>query len=88
MDPEMLRQREALLVRQGRTRISTLAISDEGEVVAYNDLVIPAGDRPNVYQWGTLVREAHRGRRLGMAVKARGLLEPAGGSPAPTARGS
>jgi hypothetical protein len=70
----MFRQREALLVRQGRTKISTLAVSDEGEVAAFNDLVIPAGDRPNVYQWGTLVREAHRGVRLGMAVKARGLL--------------
>lgn len=74
MDPEMFRQREALLVRQGRTKVSTLAVSDAVEVVAFNDLVIPAGDRPNVYQWGTLVREAHRGARLGMAVKARGLL--------------
>ena len=75
MDRAMLREREALLAKQGRVMISTLAISPEGEVVAYNDLVIPSGDRPNVYQWGTLVRREHRGHRLGMAVKARGLKE-------------
>ena len=75
MDRAILREREALLAKQGRVMITTVAISPAGEVVAYSDLVIPRGDLPNVYQWGTLVRREHRGRRLGMAVKARGLKE-------------
>jgi GNAT superfamily N-acetyltransferase len=75
MTPEILRHREETLRRQGRTRISTVAIRGEDEVVAYNDLVIPSGDLPNVYQWGTLVVREHRGHRLGLAVKARGLQE-------------
>ena len=75
MDRAGLREREALLAKQGRVMISTLAISPQGEVVAYNDLVIPRDDLPQVYQWGTLVRREHRGHRLGMAVKARGLKE-------------
>ena len=75
IDRDVLREREAQLRRQGRTMISTLAVAPDGEVVAYNDLVIPRDDPPNVYQWGTLVRRDHRGHRLGMAVKARGLKE-------------
>ena len=43
--------------------------------MGYNDLVIPPEDLPNVWQWGTLVVAEHRGHRLGMAVKARGLKE-------------
>ena len=73
--PEMMRHREEVLRKQGRTMISTLAIRGADEVVAYNDLVIPSGDLPNVYQWGTLVVREHRGHRLGLAVKARGLQE-------------
>lgn len=75
VDPGLHRYREESLRRQGRTMLSTLAIAASGEVVGYNDLVIPSGDLPNVYQWGTLVRAAHRGHRLGLAVKARGLKE-------------
>jgi GNAT superfamily N-acetyltransferase len=73
--PAMLRYREDALRRQGRTMLSTLALTPAGEVAAYSDLVIPATDLPAVYQWGTLVRREHRGHRLGLAVKARGLQE-------------
>jgi GNAT superfamily N-acetyltransferase len=75
LTPDLLRHREETLRRQGRTMISTLAIHGADEVVGYNDLVIPSGDVPNVYQWGTLVLRAHRGHRLGLAVKVRGLRE-------------
>jgi GNAT superfamily N-acetyltransferase len=75
LTPDLLRHREETMRRQGRTRISTVAIHGEDEVVAFNDLVVPSGDVPNVYQWGTLVVREHRGHRLGLAVKARGLQE-------------
>lgn len=73
--PELWRHREDTMRAQGRTLLSTLALAPTGEVVAYNDLVILEPPTPNVSQWGTLVRREHRGHRLGMAVKARGLKE-------------
>ena len=57
----------------GRRDYHTVALSPEGEVVAYSTLVVPAEDMPTIYQWGTLVRADHRGKRLGMAVKAANL---------------
>jgi GNAT superfamily N-acetyltransferase len=60
---------------QGRRMLHTVAIAPSGEVVAYNDLVVSEDDPDEVMQWGTLVRRDHRGHRLGMAVKARGLQE-------------
>ena len=33
----------------------------------------PAGGRTDVSQWGTFVHREHRGRRLGMAIKAANL---------------
>lgn len=76
MTPEVLRFREDALRRQGRTLLSTLALTDDHrQVVGYSDLLIPAGDLPNVHQWGTLVLREHRGHRLGLAMKARGLQE-------------
>ncbi|MEP6855453.1 MAG: GNAT family N-acetyltransferase [Pedococcus sp.] len=69
------------LTRQGRTMVHTVAIAPSGEVVAYNDLVVRADGPQDVMQWGTLVRREHRGRRLGMAVKVRGLQELARAAP-------
>ena len=75
LTPQLLRVHEETMRKQGRRRISTLAITDSGEVAGYNDLVVPPEDLPNVWQWGTLVVAEHRGHRLGLAVKARGLQE-------------
>ena len=70
------------LARQGRRMLHTVAVTPEGEVVAYNDLVLSDDDPDEVMQWGTLVRREHRGHRLGMAVKVRGLQELARVAPA------
>ena len=75
LTPERVRIHEDQARRQGRRKLSTLALTDAGEVAGYNDLVIPPEDLPNVWQWGTLVVAEHRGRRLGLAMKARGLKE-------------
>ena len=59
---------------QRRTRLTTVAIHEgTGDVVAYTDLVLPAGAPTIVWQWGTLVHRSHRGYRLGIAVKVENL---------------
>jgi len=72
--PEVYRKQVEKMRAQGRHKLTTLAVSSEGEAVANTDLVIPREDRARVYQWGTLVRSDHRGHRLGAAVKLQNLL--------------
>jgi len=43
LTPELLRVHEDSMRKQGRCRISTLALTEAREVAAYNDLVIPPG---------------------------------------------
>ncbi len=80
--PEIYAEDLGRLEQQGRTMVHTVAIAPSGEVVAYNDLVVRADAPEDVMQWGTLVRREHRGHRLGMAVKVRGLQELARIAPA------
>ena len=73
LSPQTYAEELGRMQEQGRTMLHTVAIAPSGEVVAYNDLVVSADDPEEVMQWGTLVRKDHRGHRLGMAVKVRGL---------------
>ncbi|NNM46276.1 GNAT family N-acetyltransferase [Knoellia koreensis] len=75
LTPQTYAEELGRMAEQGRTPITTVAIDPSGAVVAYNDLVTRAEEPAEVMQWGTLVRREHRGHRLGMAVKARGLQE-------------
>ncbi len=68
-DEARIRHDEELARRQGRTRLTTVALDHRGEVVAYTDLAVAAHDPGKAFQWGTLVHPAHRGHRLGLAVK-------------------
>ena len=70
---EAVREREETVARQGRTKYNTVALSSSGDVVAYSDLATTAHETGHAYQWGTLVRRAHRGHRLGVAVKVANL---------------
>ena len=72
-DVREVRENEALMQRQRRTRYTTLALAAEGTVVAYTDLLMPDEDPGAVFQSGTLVRREHRGHRLGLAVKVANL---------------
>jgi GNAT superfamily N-acetyltransferase len=72
-DIEGLRDREATMLRQGRTKYNTVALNERGEVVAYTDVVTSVHEGDRAFQWGTLVRGADRGRRLGLGVKAANL---------------
>lgn len=71
-DVSSIRELEELLVIQNRTSFGTIALSPDGSAAAYTQLVV-SGDDGNAYQWGTLVRGADRGRRLGIAVKVANL---------------
>jgi GNAT superfamily N-acetyltransferase len=72
-DEERIRSQEAVMADAGRTMYFTVAQDGTGEVVAYTQLAVPRHDPGRAYQWGTLVDPAHRGRRLGLAVKTRNL---------------
>ena len=73
MSVEVVREKEETLARQGRTKYNTVALSATGEVVAYTDLATTVHEPGRAYQWGTLVHRAHRGHRLGVAVKVANL---------------
>lgn len=73
MTPQRYRGFRTLDREQGRVRLTALATEvASGEVVAYTELMLRPGVA-RVEQWGTLVDEAHRGRRLGLAVKVANL---------------
>lgn len=63
---------EQLVARQGRTSFGTVALTADGHVAAYTQIVVSRDDG-NAYQWGTLVRREDRGRRLGLRVKLENL---------------
>ncbi|WP_435749351.1 hypothetical protein [Microbacterium sp. PMB16] len=71
-DVASIRENEELIARQNRVSFGTVALTADGEAAAYTQLVV-SGDDGNAYQWGTLVRRADRGHRLGTAVKLANL---------------
>jgi GNAT superfamily N-acetyltransferase len=73
-DAQRIRADEKVFEESGRTKFTTVALNEQGEVAAYSELVLPRHDPGRVYQWGTLARPQDRGRRLGLATKARNLL--------------
>lgn len=72
-DPALVREAEAMVVKQGRTKYNTVALDAAGDVVAYTDIAVTIHEPDAAYQWGTLVRRGVRGHRLGLAVKVANL---------------
>ena len=72
--PKRIRDRDDFFTRAGRTRWTLLATkSDTGETVGYTE-VVELPEAPTVLQqYGTAVAPAHRGRRIGMWLKATAL---------------
>jgi len=73
VDGAVVREAEATLARQGRTKVNTVALDASGQVVAYTDVASTVHEPGKAYQWGTLVRRDARGHRLGLALKVANL---------------
>jgi GNAT superfamily N-acetyltransferase len=72
-DVQRVRDDEEMRLAQGRSTHVTVAVSPDGTMVGNTVLVVPRHDPGSVYQWGTLVAPAHRGHRLGLALKLTNL---------------
>jgi GNAT superfamily N-acetyltransferase len=60
---------DRFLADAGRTRVASYALDASSTVVAYSVAAVSNQHHSHVDQWGTLVHPAHRGHRLGLAVK-------------------
>lgn len=74
MTVEVYEEQSRRRIETGRRVLVTVAVHD-GQAVAHSTLSVPPGDTemPHLNQWGTYVHRAHRGHRLGLAVKAANL---------------
>lgn len=72
-DVARLRAEEALLDRQDRVMLTAVAVGPDDAIAGHTQLVVPMGDKKNVYQWDTLVLAEHRGHRLGTLLKVTNL---------------
>jgi ribosomal protein S18 acetylase RimI-like enzyme len=68
-----LAAQERMMAASGRVRVGAYAVAPTGEVAGYSVAAVGNDRHRHVDQWGTLVHPAHRGHRLGMAVKCAGL---------------
>ncbi len=73
MTPELFYANVAARREAGRTLYRTIALDHAGLAAAHSVLCIPGHDPGKVFQLDTLVRRAHRGHRLGLAVKVHNL---------------
>jgi RimJ/RimL family protein N-acetyltransferase len=72
-DAARIRVDERVFAAMGRVKYTTVALAPAGDVVAYSEVAMPRHEPGRMFQWGTLVRPEHRGRRLGLATKAHNL---------------
>lgn len=81
--PEVFQERLRKLTAVNRIRYTSLARLGQ-TVVALTDLVVNKGE-PRAEQWATIVDRAHRGHRLGAAVKVANLRQVMAAHPELTA---
>ncbi|CAM5561339.1 N-acetyltransferase [Streptomyces avidinii] len=75
--PERLHAAHQKILDRGGALTTVAALTPDGEVAAYTELVLPDPTGPRALQYDTVVVPAHRGRGLGRAVKLRMLAEAA-----------
>ncbi len=72
-DVERVRTSEQRQADQGFASLTTAARAADGAFAGYSELLVPAPSPGEVLQEDTLVMRAHRGHRLGAAMKATNL---------------
>jgi GNAT superfamily N-acetyltransferase len=75
LTPELYRSNQEVNRRLGSVQITAVALTADREVAAYTVLHLSASSPDRAFQGGTLVTSAHRGHRLGTAVKVVNLQE-------------
>jgi RimJ/RimL family protein N-acetyltransferase len=75
IDAARIRFREDQGRVAGRRSWITAAVAPDGALAGFTELFFPKHDQVNAHQSGTLVAPAHRGHRLGLALKVRNHLE-------------
>ena len=68
-DAERVRANQDRAAKAGRRDVTTFAIAPDGEVAAMTEMFVNESVPHRGFQSGTLVVPAHRGHRLGLAVK-------------------
>ena len=68
-DAERVRANQERAAKAGRRDYTTFALTEDGEVAAMTELFVNESMPHRGFQSGTLVVPAHRGHRLGLAVK-------------------
>ncbi len=82
-DAERFLDTQRIIQAQGRRRVETLAVHTEtATLVGSSDIVIAPAEPEVAHQWDTIVSDGHRGRRLGMWIKAANLRALLAGFPA------
>ncbi|WP_079127571.1 GNAT family N-acetyltransferase [Streptomyces sp. TP-A0874] len=72
-DVGRIREMEQRLEMQGLALVTTAVRGADGEFAGYTQLFVPADNAGEVLQDDTFVLRAHRGHRLGVALKAHNL---------------
>jgi GNAT superfamily N-acetyltransferase len=72
-DAGLIRSGERRMTEQGYAMVTTAAQHADGTFAGYSQLLVPEHDPGEVFQEDTLVMRAHRGHRLGAALKAANL---------------
>lgn len=67
--PEVLADQDREIQASNRTRVTVFALDDADRVAAFTCAVDSGPDEPHIDQWATIVVPAHRGHRLGLAIK-------------------
>jgi GNAT superfamily N-acetyltransferase len=67
--PQRLRENEGRMIAIGRVRLIGAAIAPDGHLCGFSDIAINRDDPRHASVGGTLVLPAHRGHRLGVAMK-------------------
>ncbi|WP_432942395.1 hypothetical protein ACQPXM_35680 [Kribbella sp. CA-253562] len=74
-DAARIREAEEQSRARRRHSWTTVAIAPDGTLAGHTELHLGDDDPGKVFQSGTLVARAHRGHRLGLALKVRNHLE-------------